>query len=111
MNIEAIEAIVQRRTMLKEQLEVIENQIDALDDLIKAELPVGVTKVAGLRLSITCPARWTAETKAKFVKAHPATHYPDFYCQQLDTKAVEKYIAPAELDEYKPRGDTQLRVS
>lgn len=105
------EEIVERLTVLGEQVEVLEEERKRLRLALADDLDPGSYVIAGCKVSVTAPKRMTAADKAKFENDYPVAGFPAFYKTDLDLVEIKLSLAPNQLAEYQTVGAKQVRVT
>ncbi|ALJ19560.1 hypothetical protein [Microbacterium sp. No. 7] len=103
-----IRRILDRRAAIREQIDVLNQELDLINDQLRESYDYGSHKEGDYVVSIQRNPRFNT---AAFTKSFPVERYPQYYKPAVDTAALKDYFAPVDLKKWQIEGAKKVVVS
>lgn len=101
-----LETDVARKIEIKDQMERLQQELDAIDDRLR-EQGYGEHEAGAWNVLVQHNRRLNA---GRFKDAFPVARYPHLYSPSVNTAAIKEHLAPKDLEQYYDEGRPVVRV-
>lgn len=103
-----VEQLALEKLKRKASIEADKERIDEIDAILRSRLPRGTHQAGSVTITVKKGA--SRLNTSRLTAAHPFTERPELYKPVLDTAAVKRHIAPADLEAFQDEGTPVVEV-